>query len=66
MLVATPSDENGICYIDTQNLDGETNLKERHYPRGLKLPTGSEFRWIYSQRKSELTITGTVPVLVRK
>jgi hypothetical protein len=39
------SDENGICYIDTQNLDGETNLKERHYPRGLKLPSGPEFRY---------------------
>ncbi len=41
------SDENGICYIDTQNLDGETNLKERHYPRGLKLPSGPEFRYRY-------------------
>ena len=26
------------CYIDTQNLDGETNLKQREAPRGLKLP----------------------------
>ena len=29
------SDENGLCYIDTQNLDGEANLKQREVPRGL-------------------------------
>ncbi len=29
------SDENGLCYIDTQNLDGEANLKQREVPRGF-------------------------------
>ncbi len=28
------SDEHGLCYIDTQNLDGEANLKQREVPRG--------------------------------
>ena len=29
------SDEHGLCYIDTQNLDGEANLKQREVPRGI-------------------------------
>ena len=35
MKVLHSSDENGLCYIDTQNLDGEANLKQREVPRGL-------------------------------
>ena len=37
ILMLHSSDPNGLCYIDTQNLDGETNLKQREIPRGLKL-----------------------------
>ena len=36
------SDENGLCYIDTQNLDGEANLKQREVPRGLFATKGED------------------------
>ena len=35
ILVLRSSDEHGLCYIDTQNLDGEANLKQREVPRGF-------------------------------
>jgi phospholipid-translocating ATPase len=35
ILVLRSSDENGLCFIDTQNLDGEANLKQREVPRGF-------------------------------
>nr|CAD7407488.1 unnamed protein product [Timema cristinae] len=35
VLVLRSSDPHGLCYIDTCNLDGETNLKQRQVPRGF-------------------------------
>ena len=35
ILVLRSSDPNGLCYLDTCNLDGETNLKLREVPRGF-------------------------------
>ena len=35
ILVLRSSDDHGLCYIDTQNLDGEANLKQREIPRGF-------------------------------
>ncbi|OCT88355.1 hypothetical protein XELAEV_180169875mg, partial [Xenopus laevis] len=29
------SDQNGICHIETANLDGETNLKQRQVVKGF-------------------------------
>lgn len=43
MLLLHTSDTNGYCYIDTLNLDGETNLKQREVPRGLKLAQEGKF-----------------------
>uniref|UniRef100_A0A8C7H8K5 Phospholipid-transporting ATPase n=1 Tax=Oncorhynchus kisutch TaxID=8019 RepID=A0A8C7H8K5_ONCKI len=40
MLLLYSSDLHGICYIETANLDGETNLKQRQVVRDL--PQGSE------------------------
>jgi phospholipid-translocating ATPase len=35
VLLLRSSDEHSLCYIDTCNLDGETNLKQRHVVRGF-------------------------------
>ena len=35
IIILRSSDEQGICYIDTSNLDGENNLKQRETVRGL-------------------------------
>lgn len=35
ILVLRSSDPNGVCYIDTGHLDGETNLKQRQVVRGF-------------------------------
>jgi len=43
ILLLHSSDDNGLCYIDTQNLDGETNLKQREFPRGLKPASDGKF-----------------------
>jgi magnesium-transporting ATPase (P-type) len=53
ILVLRSSDEHGLCYIDTQNLDGEANLKQREVPRGFVervcffKNTGSHNTWDY-------------------
>ena len=35
MLLLYSSDPHGVCYIETANLDGETNLKQRQVVRDL-------------------------------
>ncbi|XP_053318224.1 phospholipid-transporting ATPase VB [Spea bombifrons] len=35
ILLLYSSDQNGICHIETANLDGETNLKQRQVVRGF-------------------------------
>lgn len=35
LLFMKSSKENGLAFVDTMNLDGETNLKERTAPREL-------------------------------
>ncbi|XP_058651191.1 probable phospholipid-transporting ATPase VD [Onychostoma macrolepis] len=42
MVLLHSSDPNGVCHIETANLDGETNLKQRQVVRDL-LQQGSEF-----------------------
>ena len=37
ILLINTSDENSICHIETSNLDGETNLKQREVVKGLNL-----------------------------
>ena len=35
LLLLNSSDENSVCHIETANLDGETNLKQREVVKGL-------------------------------
>jgi hypothetical protein len=35
-LILQSSLDTGMCFVDTMNLDGETNLKEKMIPQGLK------------------------------
>ncbi|XP_056326707.1 probable phospholipid-transporting ATPase VD [Danio aesculapii] len=42
MVLLHSSDSNGVCHIETANLDGETNLKQRQVVRDLT-HQGSEF-----------------------
>ena len=42
MLLLRSSDPGGICYIDTANIDGETNLKQREVASGFFTPSPSE------------------------
>ncbi|TRY82205.1 hypothetical protein DNTS_003391 [Danionella cerebrum] len=42
MVLLYSSDPNGVCHIETANLDGETNLKQRQVVRDLP-QQGSEF-----------------------
>ena len=35
MLILTTSDEKGIAFVETKNLDGETNLKEKRGNKNL-------------------------------
>ncbi|XP_010788514.1 probable phospholipid-transporting ATPase VD isoform X2 [Notothenia coriiceps] len=37
MLLLYSSDQRGVCYIETANLDGETNLKQRQVVSDLPL-----------------------------
>ena len=35
-MILQSSLDTGMCFVDTMNLDGETNLKEKMIPQGLK------------------------------
>ncbi|GFX59666.1 probable phospholipid-transporting ATPase VA [Trichonephila clavipes] len=41
ILLLKCSDDQGLCYIETASLDGETNLKQRQTVRGLMAPIDS-------------------------
>lgn len=42
MVVLNSSDEYGLCFIESSNLDGESNLKQRQSVKGLNLEVVSE------------------------
>lgn len=35
LILVSSSDKNNICYVETKNLDGETNLKLKQTIQGL-------------------------------
>lgn len=42
LLLLHTSDPNGVCHIETANLDGETNLKQRRTVSGLCITVRNE------------------------
>lgn len=44
ILMLRSSDPQGLCYIDTCDLDGESNLKQRQVARGFVQKVGSNIR----------------------
>lgn len=40
ILLIRSSDPDGICFVNTSNLDGETNLKQRRVPVSLSRHSG--------------------------
>lgn len=66
LLLLHTSDPSGVCFIETANLDGETNLKQRtvvsglcNMVRGLTLPSflssSSPHVYYIYQNKSEMS-----------
>ena len=35
MIVVRSTEDEGVCYVETKNLDGETNLKNKQVPKEL-------------------------------
>lgn len=47
LLLVHTSDPNGVCHIETSNLDGETNLKQRRAMSGLCVSVRSTYSsWV--------------------
>lgn len=53
LLLLHTSDPNGVCHIETANLDGETNLKQRRAMSGICITV----RNIYSERCLRVVVT---------
>ena len=43
LLLLRSSDKSGICHVETMNLDGETNLKQRQCITGIRYGVGIVF-----------------------
>lgn len=48
LLLLHTSDPNGVCHIETSNLDGETNLKQRKAMSGLCISVRNTYYFHFS------------------
>lgn len=53
ILLLNTSDMNSVCHIETANLDGETNLKQREVVKGLNMVINKPIRIRYLQYSPE-------------
>ena len=53
ILLLNTSDTNSVCHIETANLDGETNLKQREVVKGLNMVNNMPIRIRYLQYSPE-------------
>ncbi|XP_052793308.1 phospholipid-transporting ATPase VB-like isoform X2 [Mya arenaria] len=51
LLLLKSSDQQGICHVETMNLDGETNLKQRQSVSGINYEDG-----VYKARRFKYTV----------
>ena len=56
VVILSTSDPDGACYVETKNLDGETNLKVRH-----ALRSGRKIKHARDCEKTEFTIGSEAP-----
>lgn len=56
IVILSTSDPDGACYVETKNLDGETNLKVRH-----ALRSGRQIKHARDCEKTEFTIDSEPP-----
>jgi phospholipid-translocating ATPase len=56
IVILSTSDPDGACYVETKNLDGETNLKVRH-----ALRSGRKIKHARDCEKTEFTIESEAP-----
>lgn len=42
LILLWSSDKQGVCYIDTSNIDGENNLKQRQVVQGVNQQVGQQ------------------------
>ncbi|KAK0112883.1 hypothetical protein ONS95_014604 [Cadophora gregata] len=56
VVILSTSDPDGACYVETKNLDGETNLKVRH-----ALRSGRDIKHARDCEKTEFTIDSEPP-----
>lgn len=68
LLLLFSSDPSGVCHLETANLDGETNLKQRRVVKGFSQQVGlvlasarvrPEGRSSQPHRKTELSLVGS-------
>lgn len=53
ILLLNTSDTNSVCHIETANLDGETNLKQREVVKGLNMVINKPIKIRYLQYSPE-------------
>ena len=57
ILLLNTSDMNSVCHIETANLDGETNLKQREVVKGLNMVSNKPLRldFLYFPEQQEIS-----------